>query len=121
MKNPLQQELIDALDRRAQDLDGATLSRLRRARAEAIDQAQSASLLQGRSGWGLAAAGLVTSLLLVTALLPGLFRSTAPAEADDDLLEIATLDVDLEVVEHLEFYEWLSEQNLEETLGDDTA
>ncbi len=117
MKNPLQQELIEALDRRAQDLDGATLSRLRRVRAEAVQQASTRrSRLPG--GWRLAGAGLALGLL-VAALLPGLHQAT-PAQPipGDELLEVATLDVDLEVVEDLEFYEWLSEQGLGET-GDE--
>lgn len=113
MKDPLQQKLVEALDRRAQDLDGATLSRLRRARAEALQLASTRrSWLPG--GWRLAGAGLALGLLVV-ALLPGL-RQAAPPQptSGDELLEIATLDVELEVVEDLEFYEWLTEQGLGE-------
>ncbi len=36
-------------------------------------------------------------------------------------IEIATLDVDLEVIEDLDFYEWLSEQDIDELAQDGSA
>ncbi|RMG33012.1 MAG: DUF3619 family protein, partial [Gammaproteobacteria bacterium] len=115
MNDPMQHKLVEALDRRARDLDGQTLSRLRRARAAAIGQAEHHATWLPVGGWRLAGAGLAVALLVAT-LIPALYRPLAPPTLpeEEELLEIATLDTDLELVEEMEFYEWLSAQPLEE-------
>ncbi len=111
MNEPLQDAVRDALDARARDLDGATLSRLRQARAHAVAQAARPAPWR-HPGW-LGALGLAGAALLAVLLWPT--PGHLPAEASDDevLLEIATLDVDLELVEEPEFFEWLGEQPLD--------
>ncbi len=111
MNEHMQRTISEALDRRARDLDGHTLSRLRQARACAVAQATPAHShrpLLWAGGLGLAATALLAVLLLPQTPPP------APA-ATDDLIEVATLDVELEVIEDLAFYEWLSVQRLDET------
>nr|WP_010133036.1 hypothetical protein [Microbulbifer agarilyticus] len=102
-----------ALERREQSLDGETLSRLRRARSAAIDGAAGTS----RPGWmlwlptGLASAAAV----LTVALLFGLEPSGAPAEPVDMLADtwILNEDAELDMIEDVEFYQWLAEEALD--------
>ena len=83
MNESQQERYRAALDERARDLDGATLSRLR--------------------------AGLLWRQM------PGTHDDVPPLSAE--AMEIATLDLDLEAIEELEFYEWLSEQDLDAAGG----
>jgi hypothetical protein len=121
MNEELQRRLTEALDERARDLDGATLSRLRQARAQAMAEASH------RPRWlqpaWLSAAGLATLVMLAVLLLPRLPSGDGLDTLDlsGEALEIATLGVDLEVIEDLDFYEWLSEQNIDEAPEDGSA
>jgi uncharacterized NAD(P)/FAD-binding protein YdhS len=112
MSDPLQQHIRTALDERARDLDGHTLSRLRQIRAQAMQQQRPIRRWQ-QPTWtgGLALAALALVAVLGYHQMPG----EAPTDLSDseEAIEIATLDVDLEVIEDLDFYEWLSEQPLD--------
>jgi len=112
MKDQPQQQITQALDEQARDLDGNTLSRLHQARARALEE-HTRKRANGFAHF-LLGAGSIAALALVAVLqLPPLEEPSLPLQADRDALEIATLNVDLEVIEDLDFYEWLSLQDLE--------
>ena len=122
MNEDLQNQLKQALDERARDLDGATLSRLRQARATAMAQHASRRSRWLQPAW-LGAAGLAAVALVAVLMFP---RLPSPGGLDGldstgEALEIATLDVDLEVIEDLDFYEWLSDQNIDDIAGGGSA
>lgn len=108
----LKQQVEKALDQRARDLDGATLSRLRQARTRAIEQPR--SWWHGIH-WSLA--GGATALASVTLVAVLVMRAPAPEalplDPAADALEIATLEHDLELIEQMDFYTWLETQELE--------
>lgn len=112
-----------ALDEHSESLDGATLSRLRQARAAALDQVDGVSrprrLLADHRF--LPAAGLAGLLAAVIGLSVWLQRP-APfdpldtiADTPDLPVDIAVADVDVELLEEIDFYDWLT---LMETNGD---
>ena len=123
--NELEQQIKQALDEKLHDLDASSLSRLRRAREKALDQPlpwwrtvrARMPVLAGPSGvlympsnaWlGLAAGVMLLSVLL---LGRGWFSASLdPMHPSSDMLEIMTLDVDLELIENIEFYDWLEQQ-----------
>ena len=110
MNAPLEDAIRNALDARARDLDGATLSRLRQARAHAVEQASRPTLWR-QPGW-LGALGLAGAVLFAVLLRPETGHPPTETYDSDVLLEIATLDADLELVEEPEFFEWLGEHPL---------
>ena len=111
----LQRELRQALDERLAGLDGATLSRLNRARQRALEGAGSGAVRRAR-GWLPAGAVAGVALLLAVGTWMRSADGPSPAGLSPGELEIATLDADLELVEELEFYDWL-----ESTGGKDRA
>lgn len=120
---PLEDALKRALDAQTESLDGATLHRLRRARETALDRVggtpRRGRLWSGR--WLVPVAGLAGLLAGVVGLSVWLQSSTPsdPAEvitaAAGLPIEIVTADVDVELLEELDFYDWLM---LMETNGD---
>lgn len=108
----IEQQLKDALDQRAAGLDGATLSRLRQARAQALEQP--------RHWWhGIAwpQAGVVAALASVTLIAVLVMRQPAPEmlplDPSAEALEVATLEHDLELIEDMAFYSWLETQDID--------
>lgn len=94
-----------AMARRDQALDGETLSRLRRARADAV-----AAQGHGRRLW-LPAGGAVAVAVLVAALL----WSPQPQPEDELFAASAWLlddEMEIEVIEDIEFYQWLADEEL---------
>ena len=112
---PDQHELIagarEAMARRDESLDGETLSRLRRARSAALDESAGRHSLANL--WlpaGLASAAAVVAV----ALLVG--QGEAPHREEVDLLADAWIldeEAELEMIEDVEFYQWLAEEALD--------
>lgn len=104
------QRLRQHLDRSSAELDGATLSKLNRARQHALDAASPRAAV---SAWrrpllvGSAMAALVGVWLLHTSHLPT--EPVSPMAGAD--LELLAAGEDLELIENLEFYAWLQTQS----------
>jgi len=90
-------------------LDSQTLHRLRNARETALSQQQSKfgisnKLAKWLTGIG---AGLAVASILTLMIAPNLWQSNQLSPFDD--MEILTSEADMDVVNQLEFYEWLDE------------
>lgn len=121
MNEQLQRKAVQALDERARDLDGATLSRLSQARAKAMAQHPSQKQRWLHTAW-IGSAGIATAALVAVLLFQRLPPDGLEAlDPSGEAIEIATLDVDLEVIEELDFYEWLSEQDINAMTEDGPA
>ncbi|MCQ3829440.1 hypothetical protein HXX02_08270 [Microbulbifer elongatus] len=100
-----------AMAQRDEALDGETRSRLRRARSAALEEAANAGSAAGR--WlPVGVAGVAATV--VVALLVG--RGEVPQSAEVALLADAWLleeDAELEMIEDVEFYQWLAEEALD--------
>ncbi len=96
------------LDESARDIDGATLSRIRQARAAAVEKAavKTFAWKTWLSGALATASVLALSFVLV---LQSPEQEMLPQE-DDELLYAS--EEDLELYEDLEFYEWLEDYEL---------
>lgn len=116
----LTDQIVDTLGDRESRLDERTLRRLYRARAEAVCQAGPQRPRGAAAGWlHTAAAGLmgaVASLLLVVMIVTIVRHpvetetsgvSEWPGGMASALLTPDSIDVDLELLEHIEFYHWL--------------
>ncbi len=100
-----------ALEQQANALDSETLQRLRHAREAALMQ----NTQNQKSGWlnalswkwltG-AGAGLAIASILTFMIVPQLSTNTL-SPLDD--LELLTAEVDMDLVNQLEFYQWLDE------------
>jgi hypothetical protein len=123
--NEFEKELKQALDDRAGELDAATLSRLHRARENALDTPVPWwRSLQARAGATVEMGGVLShhpapaamilgilALITLLILIP-LFTSSPGTGSSEtlELMEILILDADLELVEDMDFYHWLEEQ-----------
>ncbi len=94
-------------------LDAATLSRLNKARHQALAELQQTKLVGQWARWmpatGVAAAVLVTVIILQG---PGVEGPEPPAATATDF-EILLGEDSLEMLEELEFYSWIDPQDLE--------
>lgn len=98
------------LDESVTDLDGATLSRLARARNRALEK---------RTGWrrlwrplpmaAMGAAMAAVVLVLIVAVRPG--RENGPDTVLVADLELVTAEESVEFFEDMEFYEWLATED----------
>lgn len=110
-----------SLERSVDNIDGATLSRLRQARHAAMQQRETPVL----ATWlrpALASAFTVCALAILLTMLPN-------RKADDDLLanaealqqmddfQLLSNGEDLDMIQDLEFYEWLEQQDQQGGLG----
>ncbi|WHI50015.1 hypothetical protein P3339_16375 [Microbulbifer sp. MLAF003] len=95
-----------AVTRREEEIDGETLSRLRRARADALKQSKTRSI----SGYHWLWLSGACTVLVVALLWSGTDNSPGKIEpfiAGDWLLYE---EVDVEMIEDMEFYQWLAEE-----------
>lgn len=102
--------LRSLLDRKAEELDGHTLSRLRQARARAIARGSKPAGWLRLPDWSIAG-GMATAtiaLLAFSFLLEAPPDSGLPPITAGDL-EILASGEDLEFYDRLEFYRWLEE------------
>lgn len=128
------EQVRQTLDREAADLAPETERRLENMRAQALERAGERAwddlgqqgrmswIMSGLSSWRVAGPGLALAAALVLALSLGLFRGEgAPernrtAERDAELMEMVDLlgTVDdpemLEMLDDMDFYTWLAEQ-----------
>jgi len=110
----LTDKIRDHLDDTVAGMDGHTLSRLRQARAHAIDKELSNKTSFPARQWlsaGLVMASLVMLAVLLIPLQPGTTQNTQgtlPASLAAEDLDILTQPEDLELYEDLEFYRWMS-------------
>ncbi len=98
-----------ALDDSTANMDAATLSKLNRARQHAIAEATSRPAVPT---W-LPAAAVTASLVIVVGLWSGLPTDDAAIDAMPAALLSDTLvldDADIDLLQELEFYAWLIEQ-----------
>ena len=108
------ERLTQALDQSTQDLDGSTLSKLTQARHAAVAAAGSPR----RARWpAVAVLGGSTAALGLVALMMTSQLSTTPAAPENldavaDFELLAASSDDLEMLEDLEFFEWLGSTDL---------
>ncbi|BAO45175.1 DUF3619 family protein [Thiolapillus brandeum] len=118
--------LKKALEDKARGMDAATVSRLRRARETALDTPLPWwRSIQARTGAAIDLGGVLSHnpgptaaaalgiLILITMLaFTYLFSngSTNPGPDTLELMEIISLDADLDLVEDMDFYHWLEVQ-----------
>ncbi|MEO0974141.1 MAG: hypothetical protein AAFX85_13700 [Pseudomonadota bacterium] len=123
----LARAVVGVLDEQASSLDGYTRSRLRQARAKAL-----AARTERQAGWQglllrspLGSGAVAVALVALVALMPVVFRGpgvlpstpgletpTAATLAGElaDEFEIVLAGDSIEMLEDLEFYEWLAAQ-----------
>ncbi len=119
--NDIERKLKERLDDKAAGLDAHTLSRLRQAREQALTASRpwwrslhagatvNLGGVLGRHPVSLVA--LATLLMFCVLLLGTLANKGGMNEAGNlEMLEIMSLDTDLELVEELDFYHWLEKQ-----------
>jgi len=89
-------------------LDFVTASRLRAARARALDTARPAQRGWWYASGGLTAAAVIAAVIVLRVPQPTLpHPSDAGSTAQADAIEVLTDDVDADFYEDLELYRWL--------------
>ncbi|HKE49801.1 MAG TPA: hypothetical protein VKB52_17175 [Rhodanobacteraceae bacterium] len=95
------------LDRSAEDLDAATLSRLNRARQAALDERRR---VPRRWIWSAAFAGAAAAVFAVAIGLHRRVDAPAPQALQAGDIDVLTNDDDVDLYENLDFYAWLGAQ-----------
>ena len=110
----------DRLRKRADELDAATLSRLNRARQRALNELPGQSGPQRSPNWWIPAGAVAIVVAAVVVQWSGGARdpdwplSQSPVTAKDAIdFELLMDPDDLEMIEDLEFFAWLPEEELE--------
>ncbi len=106
-----EQALRDLLRDSEADIDFVSRSRLRAARARAVDAARVPS--RGFTGWWTVPGAMVSAIVLAWLLIPGhLFKSAGSGVApvpQVEVIETLADDKTNGVYDDLEFYQWLAE------------
>lgn len=102
---------VKALDREAEQIDYRTQLQLQKAREQALAELDKKPAQKPARGWLWLTA--VPAALAVVMLLP--LRQQAPSPMPEQLVmlqdvELLTAGADLEMLEDMEFYQWLAEQ-----------
>jgi hypothetical protein len=124
-----EKNLKKALDSKADGLDAATLSHLHQARNKALESATGgwhnslynilADILpwhQHPAAFAAITTGIAAAIIIVATSYysPGTNLIQEDVVASPvEIMEIISLDADLELVEDLEFYNWLEEEHVE--------
>lgn len=110
-KDKLMQQVLNQLDAGVQYMDGATASRLRQARATAIEKGLSGKI-RPWLGWAISGAALAPVIVLSVILLlqPSAHMPSEVLGIDDINILVEQDDVDF--FEELEFYRWMNSQQL---------
>ena len=109
-RDPMQEQILAALDERAASLDAATLARLAAARRAATARRGSVWGVGGRRWQAVGGLALAASLAFGLSLwLHGPLQG--PASPSPAELEVLAEDEDLELFERLEFYRWLEQES----------
>jgi len=106
-----EKQLKQALDNKAAALDAATLSRLHRARVQALETKP--HWWQTQAALGIATAsiiGVAVWVLLSSTFLDRNLPVQTVSNESVEAIEIMSLDDDLDLVEEMDFYVWLTEQ-----------
>ncbi len=115
--------ISDLLDRSVEQIDQGTLTALSQARAQAVQVARDAGQKSGQSssrpskwqGWLWPTGGLATAIATALAVI---MLNSAPVNLGGELgtseFEILASHDTLEVIENLEFYQWLSDAGLDD-------
>lgn len=114
-KPRLEERIQQALDARSERLDASALARLAQARVQAIADNDRQPGKRGLFGqtWLVPAAGAASLVFVLIGFLL-LFQTTEsldllkmPEVSEGAPLEILTVDVDVELLEDIDFYDWL--------------
>jgi len=115
--------ISDLLDRSVEQIDQDTLTALSQARAQAVQVARDAGKKSGQStgrptrwrGWLWPTGGLATAVAIALAVIMLNSASVNPGgELGVSEFEILASHGTLEVIEDLEFYQWLSDAGLDD-------
>lgn len=111
--DPLLERIKESLDQQTDELDAATLSRLRQARARAVEEMDRKQ--QRFKPGAIWAGGFATAALAVTLVLVWPGNNTLPPEFAQEVADIELLSDDhsIEFYEELDFYLWLEQQEQE--------
>jgi hypothetical protein len=99
-------QVVDSLDQSIEHLDGHTLSRLNRARHQALAQTLRPRLIKAE--WLKAGAVVALIALLVNGWLMFTTPDAVPIGVDD--FEMILVNEDFELMQDLEFFVWMIEQ-----------
>ena len=110
-KDKFMRQVLDQLDAGVRDMDGATVSRLRQARAAAIEKGLSGKV-RPWLGWAISGAALAPVIVLsVILLLQPSTRMPSEALAIEDINILVEQD-EVDFFEELEFYRWMNSQQM---------
>jgi hypothetical protein len=110
-RDPMQEQILAALDERAANLDAVTLARLAAARRAAVARRRSAWSLGGRRWQTVGGLALAASLAIGLSLWRLHGPLQGPASPSPAELELLAEDEDLELLDRLEFYRWLEQES----------
>jgi hypothetical protein len=109
-RDPMQEQILAALDERAASLDATTLARLAVARRAAVARPRSAWGLGDRRWQAVGGLALAASVVFGLSLwLNGPLQG--PASPSPAELELLAEDENLELLDKLEFYRWLEQES----------
>ncbi len=104
----LENHTRQTLDNSVDELDAATLSRIRQVRARAMEKAEGKSI----NWFGVTSGALATASVMVFAVIILMRSETLPQTVPVDDIELISSSESFEFYEDLEFYQWLETNEL---------